>query len=201
MTRRPDYDIWPLLIAIITILLVFVLCFGAFRDAIHATQAALPEQEPETDAFVEIEPEGELDAPVVIAWEPEPEWPPEHEVQMLAIAIYREAGGNAACDECRKRVGDVVLNRVADPRFPDTLEGVLTQRGQYGRMYWTGVTWPDRASLLQERAAVDRAVETARALLMGDHSDLYGQGYIYQSEFPHLGHDRVTCCGINYAKG
>ena len=133
--------------------------------------------------------------------EPDPPEPPEAEVQMLAIVIYREAGGDACSDLCRRRVGDVVLNRLADPRFPDTLEGVLTQRGQYGTMAWTGITWPERANQPGERNAVARAERIARELLTGQHSDLYGRGYVFQSEFPDLGHDAILCCGVYFAKG
>ena len=124
-------------------------------------------------------------------------------VEQLAILIYREAGGDACCDDCRLRVADVVLNRVEDGRFPGTLEAVLTQKGQYGTMYWDGVTWPERAENPAEAEAVARARETAEAVLSGTHSELYGNGYIFQSEFPNLGDDegRVTCCGIYFAKG
>ena len=45
--------------------------------------------------------------------------------EMLACGIYNEAGGDACSDDCRRYVGDVMLNRVEDSRFPDTLEGVL----------------------------------------------------------------------------
>lgn len=107
----------------------------------------------------------------------------EAEVEMLACAIYCEAGGDACSDLCRYYVGDVMLNRVDDPRFPDTLEGVLTQKGQYGRFYWTGIVWPERAKYDGEQAAVARAYDTARALLSGEHSELYGAGYIFQAEF------------------
>ena len=132
----------------------------------------------------------------------EPEIDPE-EAEQLAVVIYREAGGDAACDECRRRVADVALNRVADSRFPDTLHGVLTQKRQYGTMYWEGVTWPERAGQPGEQAAVERARETARAVLAGEHSALYDQGYIFQSEFDDLGEaaGRVVCCGIHFAKG
>lgn len=40
---------------------------------------------------------------------PYPGWT-EEEVEMLACAIYQEAGGDACCDLCRHRVGDVILN-------------------------------------------------------------------------------------------
>lgn len=102
---------------------------------------------------------------------------------MLACAIYCEAGGDACSDLCRYYVGDVILNRVNDPRFPDTIEGVLTQKSQYGRFYWTGIVWPERANYPGEAAAVARAYDTARALLSGERSELYGAGYIWQAEF------------------
>lgn len=109
--------------------------------------------------------------------------PDETMVEMLACGIYQEAGGDACSDLCRFMVGDVVLNRVADSRFPDTIEEVLTQRGQYGTFSKTGVVWPARASNPGEAAAVERAYDTARRLLSGEHSELYGAGYIWQAEF------------------
>lgn len=104
------------------------------------------------------------------------------DVELLAIAIYCEAGADYISDATRYMVGDVVLNRVADERFPDSIEGVLTQKSQYGRFYCTGVVWPERASIPNEAHAVQRAYDTARAILTGEHSELYGNGYIFQSE-------------------
>lgn len=109
--------------------------------------------------------------------------PDETMVDLLACVIYQEAGGDACSDLCRFMVGDVVLNRVADSRFPDTIEEVLTQRGQYGTFSKTGVVWPARASNPGEAAAVERAYDTARRLLSGEHSELYDAGYIWQAEF------------------
>ena len=132
--------------------------------------------------------------------------PPEEKVdpemlEQLAVVIYREAGGDRVCDECRRRVADVALNRVADTRFPDTLPGVLTQKNQYGTMSRDGIVWPDRAENPGEAHAVDRAYRIAEEVLAGDHSELHGEGYIFQSEFPDLGSQAVECCGIYYAKG
>ena len=45
----------------------------------------------------------------------------DEELYCMAAVIYNEAGGNAATDEHRKLVAYVVLNRVNDPRFPDTI--------------------------------------------------------------------------------
>lgn len=108
---------------------------------------------------------------------------PAEDLEMLACVIYQEAGGDACSDLCRFMVGDVVLNRVADSRFPDTIEEVLTQRGQYGTFSKTGVVWPARASNPGEAAAVERAYDTARQLLSGNHGELWGQGYVWQAEF------------------
>lgn len=108
---------------------------------------------------------------------------PAEDLEMLACVIYQEAGGDACSDLCRFIVGDVVLNRVADSRFPDTIEEVLTQRGQYGTFSKTGVVWPARAGNSGEAAAVERAYDTARRLLSGEHSELYDAGYIWQAEF------------------
>jgi len=147
-------------------------------------------------------PEVELATEPVPSSEPESDPEPvidEAELEMLACVIYGEAGGNACSDLARQYVGDVVLNRVADPRFPDTLEGVLLQAGQYGRFHWTGIVWPERAQYEVEAAAVARAYDTARALLSGEHSELYGAGYIWQAEFSQ-GTDVIYLDGIYFGR-
>lgn len=116
------------------------------------------------------------------------------DAEMLAIVIYQEVGGDAACDACRYRIGDIVLNRVADPRFPNTIYEVLTQPGQYGRLAWTGIVWADRASNPNEAHAVERARNVANDLLNGIHSELYGNGYVWQAGFVQ-GTDGFWCCG------
>ena len=130
--------------------------------------------------------------------DPEPEID-ENELEMLACVIYSEAGGDAYSDLARQYVGDVVLNRVADLRFPDTLEGVLLQEGQYGRFHWTGIVWPERAQYEVEAAAVARAYDVARALLSGEHSEIYGAGYIWQAEFSQ-GTDVIYLDGIYFGR-
>lgn len=122
------------------------------------------------------------------------------EVELLAITIYSEGGGDDVCDECRYRIGDVVLNRIADGRYPNTMLDVLTQKRQYGSFFWTGVIWPERASLPQEKDAVDRARKAAYELLSDTrHSDLYGQEYIYQAEHEQ-GTGVVKHCGIYFGR-
>lgn len=53
----------------------------------------------------------------------------EHDVYLLAHLIAGEA---QPCDDMEQRyVASVVLNRVADERFPNSLEGVIFQKRQY----------------------------------------------------------------------
>ena len=100
---------------------------------------------------------------------------------ILALIIYQEAGGNACSDETRLMVGNVFLNRVADPRFPNTFEEVATQYKQYGTLYKTGLKWPDRASKPEEQKAVQRAYRLAQELLDGKR--VLPAEVIWQAEF------------------
>lgn len=54
---------------------------------------------------------------------------PAAEVNCLAEAIYYEAGNQDRRGQLL--VADVVMNRVASPRFPNTACGVIYQRGQF----------------------------------------------------------------------
>lgn len=122
------------------------------------------------------------------------------ELEYLSIAIYCEAGSDRCCDDCRRRVANVILNRIVDDRFPDTMLGVLRQEAQYGTFGWTGVVWPDMSYRESEKKAVERARRIAEEVLSGQHSELYGQNYIWQAEFVQ-GYDWIYCCGIYYGKG
>ena len=121
------------------------------------------------------------------------------DLELLACVIYQEAGGNGSCDDCRRRVADVVLNRVADSRFPNTIREVLTAKNQYGRYYYTGVVWPSRAKNKYEQNAVARAYRIAEEVLNGQHSDLYGKGYVWQAAFKQ-GTSQIYCCGEYFGK-
>lgn len=103
------------------------------------------------------------------------------ELEMLALVIYQEAGGDACSDDTRLKVGTVVMNRVADSRFPDSIYEVLTQEQQYGRLYWTGLVWPERASQPGEAHAVERAYDCAERILEGER--LLPEDVIFQSEY------------------
>ena len=53
------------------------------------------------------------------------------ELDLLSRIIYAEAGSAWLPMDWKMAVGEVVLNRVASPEFPDTVREVLEQPGQY----------------------------------------------------------------------
>lgn len=123
----------------------------------------------------------------------------EEDVELLAMVIYQEVGSDSVCDDCRRRVADIVLNRVNSDLYPDTIEEVLTQYSQYGNYYYTGVKWSYNASNPNEAHAVERARRIAREVLEGQHSELYGNNYLFQAGFVQ-GVEGFWCCGIYYGK-
>ena len=132
------------------------------------------------------------------------EWWSEDDVFCLAAVIYQEAGGDACSDETRRMVADVVLNRVFDDRFPNTIREVLEDAPggalQYGRFALTGVCFPAAADAECEQHAVERAYRIANEVLDGEHSELFGEGYIWQAEFSQ-GSGCVWQDGICFGKG
>lgn len=125
-----------------------------------------------------------------------------HDVELLACVIYQEAGGDACCDMCRRRVADVVLNRVSDPRYAGTtIEEILLDADpapQWGLYSVTGVIWPEKASHPEEQHAVERAYRIAQEVLDGQHSDLT-EDYIWCAEFSQ-GTNVIECDGIYFGK-
>lgn len=106
----------------------------------------------------------------------------DEELEILALIVYQEAGGDNVSDETRRLVAQVFLNRVNDSRFPDSFYEVATAERQYGRLYWTGIVWPDRASSQAEEHAVERAYKIAQEVLESDEP-ICPAGVIFQAEF------------------
>ena len=111
---------------------------------------------------------------------PEPTYT-EDELDMLAALIYCEAGADSCEDTTRIAIGNVVLNRVADSRFPDTIEAVLTAPRQWGTMSKTGAVFPARASQQSEAHAVERAYDCARRVFDGER--VVSEAVVWAAEF------------------
>ena len=106
----------------------------------------------------------------------------DEELEILALIVYQEAGEDRVSDDTRRLVAQVFLNRVNDSRFPDSFYEVATAERQYGRLYWTGIVWPDRASSQEEAHAVERAYRIAQEVLESDEP-VCPEGVIFQAEF------------------
>lgn len=87
----------------------------------------------------------------------------------LSRVIQQEAG--YCSEEMMKYVGSVVLNRRNDPRFPDTIEGVITQQGQYST-----------ASQLESQEPTQEAINVAMDLL--ENGSVLPGDVIFQANFP-----------------
>lgn len=138
--------------------------------------------------------------------------PAETDFEKMAWAIYLEGGADSVCDDCRRRIADVILNLVEckitnignDLYWPDTLTGVLSGGGinPYQNM-GNSFTWPNTAHTEAERHAVERAYRIAHEVLRGNHSDIYRKGYFYYAGANVYGLEPETAiyhCGIFFQR-
>lgn len=88
----------------------------------------------------------------------------------LSHIIQAEAG--YCSTEMQQAVGSVVLNRRADDRFPDTVEAVVTQPGQYSPM--TNGTFYCEPT--------EAVIEVAKDLL--ENGSTLPENIIFQANFP-----------------
>ena len=96
---------------------------------------------------------------------------------LLAKIITSEAGSERLSDEWRMCVGEVVLNRVASPEFPGTVQEVIMQEGQY-----EGVNTDEFLYYLNPTEA---SVDAALRLLLGER--LMEPQVVFQANFPQGG--------------
>ena len=185
--RRLAAFIFSVMVWLVTLAAFAMLCIGVYRAyAAEMVEGIEPTniQEPHFSAVETKEPEVVmLDCAVVEkadTTEIELKYT-DADLEMLALVIYQEAGGDVCSDTVRQMVGEVVMNRVADERFPNTIEEVLLQKAQYGRLHWTGLVWPERAGYSTEAHAVQRAYACAERVLNGER--LLPEDVIWQAEF------------------
>lgn len=104
--------------------------------------------------------------------------PASQQEACLATAIYHEARGETLKGQFA--VAEVILNRVASRKFPDTICGVVFQgvrEGRYGGCQFSFAC--DRKSdSLRNRAAADLARRIAQVMADGGHRGLTG-GALY----------------------
>lgn len=94
------------------------------------------------------------------------------DVLNLARIIQAENGGHED-DEALLLTGVVVLKRVKSEEYPNTIMGVISQKGQYST-YADGKFWNDPSK---------RSMRIAKKLLTTDIADKYPDNLVYQAEF------------------
>lgn len=101
---------------------------------------------------------------------PEPSYT-EEDLYCLSHIINAEAGDDNCSHEHRIAVGSVVLNRVADERFPDSIYDVVFQSGQYSPT-WNGSYWNEPS---------EDSMEVAKMLL--EEGSQIPENCIFQADF------------------
>ena len=123
------------------------------------------------------------------------------DLYILAKIISSEAGSSWLSDEWKMCVGEVVLNRVASPEFPDSVSAVVMQRGQYAganSTYFQRLKPSERCVLLAKRLLEGERIMNAPAVVFqanfrqgsGTHTSYYdrllGSTYFCYSSKMHL---------------
>ena len=96
----------------------------------------------------------------------------EEDVMLLAKVMYHENGYEWFPNIIQLITGSVVLNRVADKDYPNTIHDVVYAPGQYGCAH--------NGSFNIEPS--DRAIENAKFLL--EHGSIIPENVVYQSGEP-----------------
>ena len=94
----------------------------------------------------------------------------EEDLYILSHIISAEAGN--CSEDMMLSVGSVVLNRVRDDRFPNTIEEVVFQQGQYSPT-WNGAYYAE---------PTEAACEVAKTLL--EEGPTIDPSVVWQAEFP-----------------
>jgi len=163
---------------LISLLLALALCAGLIPAA--RAQTAAPDDG--MDAMIAAAATGDLEAGALAEAERNARIDAEGlplvkvrfaELCLLARLIYAEAGSSWLSDEWKFCVGEVVMNRVASPEFPDTLEEVIYQPGQYyGR----------RSRYFASLVPGETEIRAASRLLQGERH--MSPAVVFQANFP-----------------
>ena len=147
-------DILTITSITVGMLIIGVLIFTAPPIEVRAT-------EPVLEQTVESEPVEQTVEPTVA---------PIKETLALAIGIDAVISsvpdGKYATDVTMVMVGEVILNRTLDSRFPSTVEEVLTQPMQFSSFSETGLKWLGVAS--HDEAFKERCINAAERVLTGE---------------------------------
>ena len=178
--NRSKGPCWSAMVAIVCMLLILALILSMCGKAPApvppevCTDGSVIVREAPDDVAADAEPEPTPDAtesPAVSLGSESVTPVDADELDLLSRLICGEMGMSWAPDEQQLYVGSVALNRVASDRFPDTLEEVVYQPGQYACASYLDTLTPD-----------ERTIANARQLLEG--GSVLPAGVVFQSEAP-----------------
>lgn len=93
----------------------------------------------------------------------------DEELYMMSHLIYAEAGNQS--DKAQRYAGSVVLNRIKHPNYPNTMKGVIFQRGQYS------CTWDGNYQKTPSQKAINNAIYVL------EHGSILPKNVVYQAQF------------------
>lgn len=96
--------------------------------------------------------------------------------ELMAAIVYHEARGE--CPAGQRMVAEVILNRVLSDKFPDTISGVVYQRGQFTSAAYVSSAHPNET----QRAAVSAAIS---------ETPITDEDVLFFSQGPY--NDRIFC--------
>lgn len=109
-----------------------------------------------------------------------PQYINEHDraqIKCMADNIYFEAGNQGKVGMVA--VSNVVMNRVADKRFPKTACGVIKQR-------WNGscqFSWVCAGPAIKDRNLYDRSKKVAEQVYLGNEADITSGALFYHAKY------------------
>lgn len=122
-------------------------------------------------------------------------WKRQHDIEIIAVVIYNEALGGCT-DRHRELVAAVILNRVADDRFPDSVAEVVAQPGQYQSDYVSTDSWYYQRAV-NDAANFKACLDIATKAVNGEV--VCPSNVLYQSNFSSLGSGYYELCYTDYS--
>lgn len=169
------------LLMVLVILILGIAGFSTLKKKEQAEEQQITEAEHEV---VEVQlPVEVVQSDVIVPREPEY----YEELELLARIIHCENSNEVDGEEACWKTGSVIINRINDPNYPDTLEGVLNQPGQYDclKMLYkeepTDIEWEVAAELLNSGSILPPKVTKAAEFVQGEvHSTEGNTKYCYE---------------------
>lgn len=134
------------------------------KEVSEAEHEVVQVQEP-----IPYQPIEEVKSDLIVPREPEY----YEELELLARIIHCENSNEIDGEEACWNTGSVILNRINSPEYPNTLEGVLNQPGQYDcfKMLYreepTDIEWEVAAELLNSGSILPKEVVYAAEFEQG----------------------------------